>query len=575
MTTLATTAPLPLLPVATGAWVCQRLELVGEDQLDVRFAAPEPEAAFDLTLARATPDRPATRGLQATVLHVRARLELAPAHRQQEASALLRGLAQRMDAQLMSHPDQTLAQALGRDTTTRTCRFSRSMLLEWLGPAWAPGTRLPGDWQMHDVFPASQLRQEATLTLAVELRHAAGRRLVLLVGQRGQKRVLAKTAHLDLEHLTLGVAPGPDGMALLTLLCFTLQLRDHAGLVLEFPEADEGLTALPAPTQAPADIDRAVNLGIAADCQQHCAFCSALDAMAPHDGGAAQLADLTRQLQEARAAGVGTVRYNGYDPLAFSRIVELMLRATDLGFLRVEIWSPATRLADPGFRRAVLASLPRQATCYVPVYGGTAEAHDAYVGRPGAFALIEAAVRGIQTDGHPQMAVLTSLLTRRNADQVLAIHQLATAWHAPLQWQMPFPTSESHDDRYHTEALSFAQAADVLVDVWAKHRIKPGVAGLPPCVLHARFRARGVRLTDWLDADRLRHHPATAYRSARFHHAADALGSDDTRVAPVIPCPHAATCALAVACPQAILRAHAERFGLDELAPVGLAELVG
>lgn len=581
MTVLTTSTATALVPVATGDWVCQRLELVGENQLDVRFAAPDADAAFDLSLSRATPERPPSRGLQATVLAVRGRLEQAPPARQQEASALLRAIARSIDERLLAHPTQTLAEALGRDPTPRTVRFSRALLLAWLGSEWAPQTTLPGGWQMHDVFPASQLRQEATLTLAIELRHSDGRRLVVLAGQRGQKRVLAKTAHLDLEHLTLGVAPGQDGMALLTLLCFALQLRDHDALTVEFPAVDEDLLALPAPTAVAADISRAVNLGIAADCQQHCAFCSALDAMAPFDHGVAQLADLTRQLQDARLAGVGTVRFNGYDPLAFSRIVELMLRATDMGFARVEIWSPCTRLADPGFRRAVLAALPRNANVYVPVYGGTAEAHDAYVGRPGAFALIQAAVQGVQADGHPQMAVLTSLMTRSNADQVLAIHQLAGKWHAPLQWQMPFPTSESRDDRYHAEALSFAEAADILAALWAKHRVVPAIAGLPPCVLHQRFAPRGARLTDWLEPRRLRHHPATAYRSAQFHHAADALGTGetlggaDTRVAPVVDCPHADICALAVACPKVVLRAHVERFGLGELMPVDLADLLG
>lgn len=564
-----------LVPIQAGVWLCKKLQISADGRLSVRFAAPETEASFDLDLQKATAEKPATRGLKFATMSVRGRLELATKQRQQEASALVRAIANAVDARLQQNPHATLAEALGRDVTPRQVRFSRTLLLDWLGPDWAPQTPLPGGWHLHDVFPASQLRHSEVLTLAVELRHTDARRVVLLVGQRGQKSVLAQTTHLDLEHLTLGNDPGPDGSALLTLLCFTLQLRDHPALTMEFPSVAEDLAALPAPEPVDVQPEKAVNLAIPADCQQNCAFCTALAAQPPDDGGTGRFNELAAELRKARQAGAGTVRFNGYDPLAFSRILDLMHLAVALDYRQAEIWSPCTRLANAEFRANVLAALPMPTRFFVPIYGPTAEIHDDYVQKSGAFAQIEAAVHGLKADRGPECVQLTSVLTKTTVNQLLPLRLLAQKWEVALNWHLPFPTTESPDDRYADEVLPFAQAGDALADLWAKHRLRPEIAGLPPCVLEPRMRAQGARLRDWLTVETSRHNPAAAYREKKYQHSADALGSQDTRVAPIVACPHAEECALAVACSRTVLRAYVQRFGLEELQPVGLERVVG
>ncbi len=563
-----------LVPVQAGAWLCKKLQISGDDRLSVRFEAPVDNVSFDLDIQKSSPDRPASRGLTATTLSVRGRLQDARPERQAEASALVRGIAAGIDARVAQQPGQSLAEALGRDSTPRHVRFSRQLLLDMLGPEWQPGAQLPGGWQLHDVFPASQLRQTETLTLAVELRHADGRRLVLLVGQRGQRQVLAQTVHFDLEHLTLGVDPGQDGTALLTLLCFALQLRDHDALTVTFPTLAEDVAALPAPEKVAEVAGRAVNLAVPADCGQACAFCSALAAQPPQDGGAQRFAALTQELRQARQSGAATVRFNGYDPLAFSRILDLMAYAVELGFRRAEVWSPCTRLADPHFRADVLRALPIETRFFVPLYAGSAKAHDTYVGKSGAFAEVQAAVAGLQAErGHASVSV-TSVLTRQNLHELIPMQSLCRRWDVELTLHLPFPTSESSDDRYFTEAVPFGEMATMLADAWARHRFRPEVAGLPPCVLLPRMRAHGARVRDWLSVETSRHQPAGAYRDDKYQHSADGLGSQDTRVAPVVPCPRAQECAMAVACSRSVLRYYAERFGLDELAPVTLADLL-
>ena len=575
MTEIRQRTSTALVPVRAGAWLCKKLQIAEDGRLCVRFEAQGDGASFDLDIQKATADRPASRGLTATWMSVRGRLEAASKQRQAEASALVRAIATGVDGRVALQPERSLAEALGRDATPRRVRFSRQLLLNLLGPEWQPGAPLPGDWQMHDVFPASQLRQTEALTLAVELRHADGRRLVLLVGQRDQRPVLANTAHFDLEHLTLGTEPGADGAALLTLLCFALQLHDHAGLDVTFPSLAEDVAALPAPERVADVPGRAVNLAIPADCGQACAFCSALAALPPQDGGALRFSQLCQELRQARESGAAVVRFNGYDPLAFSRILDVIAYAVELGFTRAEVWSPCTRLAEPQFRADVLRALPPDTRFFVPLYAGSAARHDAYVGREGAFAQVHAAIIGLQQARGDDVIQMTSVLTRQNLHELVAMQSLCRDWRVPLTLHLPFPTSESADDRYFSEAVPFSELSEMLADAWARHRFRPEVAGLPPCVLMPRMRARGARVRDWLSLELSRHQPAGAYRDEKYQHSADGLGSQDTRVAPVVPCPRADQCAMAVACSRDVLRYYAERFGLAELVPVGLGDVLG
>ena len=573
MAQLATQQSSMLVPIQAGAWLCKKLQIATDDRLSVRFEAPEENASFDLDMQKATAERPVSRGLLATSLSVRGRLQLASPQRQKEASALVRAIATAVDERAADRPDASLAVALGRDATPRRVRFSRALLLDLLGAEWAPGSPLPGGWAVHDVFPASQLRHAEALTLAVELRHGDGRRLVVLVGERRQRQVLAQTAHFDLEHLTLGADPGRDGSALLTLLCFSLQLRDHAALEVAFPSVAEDVAALPAPAPVVAIPDRAVNLAIPADCGQHCAFCSALAAQPPVDGGSLRLGTLCQELRAGRQSGASIVRFNGYDPLAFSGILELIAYAAELGFQEAEIWSPCTLLADAGRRQSVLARLPAQTKFFVPLYGVTAARHDTYVGRAGAFAAVRQAVAGLLGDRGPAAVQMTSVLTRANLDQIAPMHALCRSWGVGLTLHLPFPTTESPDDRYFHEAAPFGELAAALAVAWARHRYRPEVAGLPPCVLLPQMRAHGARLRDWLSVETSRHSPSSAYKDPRYQHSADGLGSQDTRVAPTVPCPHAGECALAVACPREVLRFYVDRFGLAELSPVALGDV--
>ena len=115
--------------------------------------------------------------------------------------------------------------------------------------------------------------------------------------------------------------------------------------------------------------------------------------------------------------------------------------------------------------------------------------------------------------------------------------------------------------------------AEVLVGPLARgHHLS--VQGVVPCVVFRRMRHETIPLRVWLDTpERKPPLPGTEYRDERFRHRA---GETEHAAfhASAIPCPHENKCVLASACPGEVLRSYAELYGLDELHPVSLKDLV-
>ena len=135
--------------------------------------------------------------------------------------------------------------------------------------------------------------------------------------------------------------------------------------------------------------DEVLNLAIdAAQREQSCTFCSIKETAPAEDGGDRALARLLADLVSNRQRGVRKVRINGYDPLGFSRIVELLRRTKDLGYTEAHGFPPCTRLSDSAFCNEMLDSLPDVKRFHVPLYSTRADVHDRIVGRMGAFDLV-------------------------------------------------------------------------------------------------------------------------------------------------------------------------------------------
>jgi MoaA/NifB/PqqE/SkfB family radical SAM enzyme len=358
-----------------------------------------------------------------------------------------------------------------------------------------------------------------------------------------------------------------------------LQVRDTPGMDVTFPASIEetfdapALAAAPEPPARPDDPSAVVNLAIGAECGQKCAFCSVKETWPAEDGGEATLRALTAELAEKRRIGVHKVRVNGYDPLAFSRILDVLRFATEAGYTEAQVFSPCTLLADEGFCDAVLAVLPRSRRFYVPIYGATAEVHDAVVGVPGAFERATRAIELLTRKEGPRAVSLLSVLVRKNLPHVSDLLTFVRRRDLEFSMHLPYPSFESRADRYYTAAARQTDAVCAVRD--AAGSPSDGrmllLEGAAPCVVFQAMRDTGVPIAKWLRMPAEKPLlPGTEYRDPRYHHRDEGSAFQ----ARSVPCPHAASCALATVCPGEVLRGYADLYGLGELAPVPLADVV-
>lgn len=566
-------AALVSLPAADERMRCTALRLPAPDRFEARFEAGDDW--IEVTVVPRDSVERAFAVLDRVAVRYRGQVRERSEVRRQEIQRLVRGVAEPIDRRL-GEGARDIATALGRPEEPRRLRFDRDGLLALLGPEVRLGEELTEGWVAQDVYPTSHISDalERTLELVLELRREGEAPLRVTFGRRRDDRPsFGQGEHLAMSYLTGGREP-PGASTALSLLAFLLALRDDASLEVEVPAAHEVLPprALPA---GPAEDDAGVlNLAIDAACAQACAFCAVQRVRPPIDPkDETRVARLRADLRSNRAAGVRRLRLNGYDPLAHPAAVDLLEEAKSLGYRHVTVFSPCTRLADAEFRARVVDALPEGRLICVPVYGASAEVHDAVVGRPGAFELVRAAIDGLREALERDELRLTTVVVKENLRELGAISALARTLGLEHHAQLAYPTTEAADDPWRDAAPTFTEVAEELARLHREGAPRPvEVRGLVPCVLK---RAMGdAPVLDWLHApDEPPLVPGTESRNPREQHRAREI----TKAAfhsSTVPCPHTDRCALRPACPAEVLRSQAERDGLDELAPVGLRELL-
>lgn len=572
-----------LVPLRFGGWICKHLRLVSDHALDVRFETPEGAEWVEVNVLPHDAPAPVFRRLDRCAIKYRANLNALTAARREEIAGLLLAVGGSIDALLERSPGQTLAEALGRVRTKGRLVFSRDTLRALLAPEIVEGAPFVAGFSLADVYPTSYFReaQKDELSLVLDFQRVAdGRRLLLVVGRRDDDRPsFAATTHLSLSHLSLGASDPPGAELVRSLTAFVLQLHDHEGLELVFPDvrADLSLPVLAtdaASVEAPtAPSDERLNLAIDAECGQSCAFCSIKETSPARDGGDRALARLFADLESNRRRGVRIVRINGYDPLGYSRILDVLERARDLGYEDAHVFSPCTRLADPAFCDAVVEALPPQRHFVVPLYAMDAALHDEVVGRPGAFARVTAAIENLVARLGPEGVWIITVVVRQNVAALADVARFAADRGFAFSAHLPYPSFESRADRYFSSAPRMSDVADAQV---AAHQrgVRFGVRGLVPCVVQPRMRAAGVPARDWLFVlQEPRALPGTEYQDAKIRHRAAPAGHGAFAAA-AIACPHVDACALASVCPGALLRSYLQLHGQGELSPVTLRDLI-
>ncbi|UQA60190.1 radical SAM protein [Polyangium aurulentum] len=574
-------AQIALVPLRFGGWAMKGLLLDGDDKLTVRFEGIGTADWIEITALPRDAQGPVFRRLERCAVRYRGALVSRTPARREEVAALVLAVGGSIDALLARAPGKTIAEALGRSRERGKIVFGRDALRAMLSPEIVEGSPIAEGFALADVYPSSYLHHAHgdDLELILDFRRAEdGRRLLLVVRRRDDTRpAFATTAHLSLTHLSLGASDPPGADAVRALVAFVLDLRDHEGLTVEFPgvAADVAPALLPAPEPVPElpPNDEELNLAINADCEQSCAFCSIKETSPAEDGGDRALARLFADLDSNRRRGVRTVRINGYDPLAYSRILEVLGRARDLGYAEAHVFSPCTRLADPRFCDEVVRAMPPAGRFNVPLYSLRPEVHDKLVGRPGAHALVMRAIDNLEERLGPAGVWILIVATRENLADLAEVLAFADRRGFACYPHLPYPSFESRADRYFAAAPRMTDVADAIAAA-RRRGLRLAVQGLVPCVVLRRMRAEGAPLKAWLDVpDRKPPLPGTEYRDERFRHRADEAGHAAFHAA-AVPCPHASRCVLAPACPGEVLRSYAEMYGLEELEAVSLKELV-
>lgn len=607
----AAQAPLAVLPAVAGEWTCRELRVLGSDRFEAKFRHRD-GSQLEITVGPKDGRAPAFLTLERCAVRYQGRLTRPTDEARVEAAALVRAVGLFVDerlrlAQEAAEPGvtPTLADALGRRHREAPVVFSREALRELLAPEVTLGTPLAGGFSLRDVYPDSRL-PDGALRLVLDFR-SDDERLRIGVGRRAEgSRGYAETTHFTLTHDAPQGEEPTAAPLVRALVAFVLQLRDHEGLSVVFPAPGEDVRPLilAAPTEeaaTPPAEPGALNLDLASDCLQHCSFCSLRELSPARDGGAQLLRKLCDDLQASRDRGVRHLRLLGYDPLAFSGVLEVARRARQLDYRRVDIYSPCTRLADPAFCEALLAVLPVEHCFHVPLYAVEPALHDTIVGRPGAHALVLTALEVLLARVGPGGVRLISLALRDNLAEFPRLAAFAAERGLPLSAILPYPSQESPEDGFFRVMPRLTEVALALAEVRrAGHVVRVGlrssngppewqagaatgrrevrVEGLAPCVAYPHLATLGLSVRDWLELpeegggpqhERLAVHedapptlPVVDAPTPRQYHAA------------TVQCPHAARCVLRTACSQELLRSYVELHGIDELQPITLGALL-
>lgn len=577
------------LPQRLGAWSCQDVVLEGESSLRTRFRADGTSDWIEVVVTQGEPAAGVRVFERFVRSFVRYRGQIGTPSDEAKAAvrAIVLGVGTAIEARLaVEPPGTTLAAALGRRDRGGSMVFSRASLEALLAPDVVRGAPVAGGWSLADVFPTSYLRVGARkkLELVLDFTRDDGRRVLFVVSPRseGQPGFLS-TAHFSLSHLSLAGAP-PAGLdSLRALLGFLLQLRDDPSMEVVFPDvaADVELDLVLGPGAEPTNalvVDeghRSLNLAIQSDCGQSCAFCSIKETAPPEDGGREVLARLVADLRASRARGVRQLRLNGYDPLTYSRVLDVLRTARELGYDHVDVFSPCTVLADPAVADAVLAELPASRIFHVPVYSTDPAIHDRVVGRPGAHALVLRAIENLVARSGPDTIAILSVVTGENHAGMPALAAWATELGLRFSAHLPYPSFESRADRFFRATPRQTAVVESFVPTYlaSDEEMTLPVVGLAPCVSLRVLAAAGVPVRRWLRAEAEVILPGAEYRDEKFRHGAGEK-HDAAFAASMVRCPHVDKCLLRDACSKELLRGYVELHGKDEFRAVELAELI-
>lgn len=461
--------------------------------------------------------------------------------------------------------------------------FDPPGIVEWLAPQVAIGELFVDHKLTAIELPPNPLRTSLDLRLCVlTFSHIEDNHIVRVqVGARDAvARPFARMGPMALglhdytfRHLEDDV-PVPTA-SLCAWLAVVMAMKLGPARSIRVPRRVHEVRAIAVPaaaTSISADIDAAgtLHLHLDAECGQTCVFCPIKAVVPPQDEGEVELEGHRWRLRAARAHGSRHVQLNGLDPLAFSRILDLVDSVVEQGFERLTFMGPARRLANEDFRRALLSRAPAQTNIVVPLYGVTAQVHDAVTGRQGSYDEVLAALDGLLTDADPTRIALATVITKQNAHEWTALVAFANARNLPLFSQPVYPLRAHADETYRNAALPETMVVPEVVrtlHVLHPEKRSAALASLAtvvrhPCIRYHAEQRSGERVYSAGAQEQAIALAAVIRKETGSSEAEGKLG------ATTISCPQSAQCALASACPREHYTAYVELFGTNEFVAV-------
>ncbi|MFQ5620277.1 MAG: radical SAM protein [Candidatus Nanoarchaeia archaeon] len=126
------------------------------------------------------------------------------------------------------------------------------------------------------------------------------------------------------------------------------------------------------------------------ECSNLCLFCGKFPKVDSKELERQEL-NVKKNLEEFKGRGIENVEISGGDPIEYPKIIDLMNDIKAMGFKEIRLSTHGRKLSDQNFLQEFIKSGCTQVK--IPIYGHTAEIHDAVVRSKGSF---EETITGIK-----------------------------------------------------------------------------------------------------------------------------------------------------------------------------------
>ena len=228
---------------------------------------------------------------------------------------------------------------------------------------------------------------------------------------------------------------------------------------------------------------RKIELVLWFKCNCRCMFCVVDHATAAQSMSTARA---VRELALARRAGAAAVDFGGGEPTLRPDLPQLVRAAASLGFADIGVKTNGLRLCYPEYAAQLLQAGARRLS--IPVWGASAEAHDALCRTPGAFDMMELGVKNaLDAGGAVECDVLLTTETVPRLCDILARFSKIGVRRFQLWLFCLFGSAGHHPELM--PRLSDAGRAAAAAAARFGRKIELSTTHIPPC-----FLGRAARL---------------------------------------------------------------------------------